>query len=648
MRLYIAEKPSLGRAIADVLPSPQKRGAGFIRVGNGDVVSWCIGHLLEQVEPEAYDPALKQWRFEHLPIVPEQWRLQPKPKTRQQLTVLRKWVKEADELVHAGDPDREGQLLVDQVIDYLGVKGEKRAAVQRCLINDLNPAAVKRALAQLRPNSDFIALSTSALARSRADWLYGINLTRAYTLQGRKAGYDGLLSVGRVQTPLLGMVVRRDQAIRGFTSKPFYQVLAHMLTQSAEGFIARWQPSDACQPYMDEEGRVLSKPLAENVITRITGQAGRVTRVDQTPKSQPPPLPYSLSTLQIDAAKRFGFNAKQVLDLSQVLYERHKLITYPRSDSRYLPEEHFPEGPQVLAAVRSNCAALATAVDAANCELKSRAWNDKKVEAHHALIPTAKTHGHPKLSPDEQKLYKLIAERYILQFYPKWDYTDTTVELTIAGGLFISKARVHKNLGWKSLLAASHSRSTHAKEEQQEDSEFREERLPELTVGELLHCDRGELLERQTQPPKAFTDATLLAAMTGIARFVQDPQVRQILRDTDGLGTEATRAGIIELLFKRGFLQRAGKQIRATDTGCALINSLPDVATTPDMTAQWESILNGISLRKNKYSEFMQPLIERIEQLVQNSEVASTGWPETGAKSAYRTRAKRRRPRAAS
>jgi DNA topoisomerase-3 len=227
MILYIAEKPSLGRAIADVLPKPHKKGDGFIEAANGDCVSWCVGHLLEQAEPDAYNPEFKSWKFEHLPIVPDKWQLKPKAATRSQLTVLKRLVKQANTLVNAGDPDREGQLLVDEVIAYLGVTGDKLHQTQRLLISDLNPQAVKRALTQLRSNREFIPLSTSALARSRADWLYGMNMTRAYTIQGKKVGYQGVLSVGRVQTPLLGLVVRRDEEIAHFQSKPFYEVLAH-------------------------------------------------------------------------------------------------------------------------------------------------------------------------------------------------------------------------------------------------------------------------------------------------------------------------------------------------------------------------------------------------------------------------------------
>jgi len=605
MILYIAEKPSLGRAIADALPTPQKRESGCIRLANGDVVSWCIGHLLEQAEPHAYDPAFKQWRLEPLPIVPERWQLVPKPSTRKQLTLLRQLVGQADQLVHAGDPDREGQLLVDELFDYLKLTGARRAGIKRCLINDLNPQAVRRALARLRDNSEFVPLATSALARARADWLYGINLTRAYTLQGRKAGYDGVLSVGRVQTPLLGLVVRRDETIATFVPKPYYEVMANLNTDSGDAFKAKWQPSDACRPYQDEEGRVLHKALAENVVRRISHKPAEVTDLQQKQRKQAPPLPYSLSALQIDAAKRFGMSAQQVLDHCQSLYEKYKLITYPRSDCRHLPKEQFTAGPEVIAAVAHTCPVLAAAAQNADPARRSKAWNDAKVDAHHAIIPTAKRADLNRLGRGEQQLYEQIARHYLAQFYPDHEYSDTRVEVRIEGGLFVAKERQMLKPGWKQLFG---------KEELPPDEASAG--LPPLSVGQALRSLEGELLEKETQPPKPFNDATLLAAMTGIARFVEDVTIRKVLKETDGLGTEATRAGIIELLFKRGFLQREGKAIRATEAGRGLIASLPHRITVPDMTAQWESALEAICSKQGSYQQFMQAMLASLDELI--------------------------------
>ncbi|WP_287145852.1 DNA topoisomerase III [Aeromonas sp.] len=605
MRLFIAEKPSLGRAIADVLPKPHKKGEGFIETAQGDVVTWCIGHLLEQAEPDAYDAAFKQWRMEQLPIIPTQWQLVAKPKTKTQLSVIKRLIKQADCVVNAGDPDREGQLLVDEVIDFLGYP--KTRPVQRCLISDLNPPAVRRALDKLRDNKEFVPLAVSALARSRADWLYGINMTRAYTLLGRKGGCSELLSVGRVQTPLLGLVVRRDLEIEAFVPKPFYEVLAHVVTEGSERFSAKWLPSEACQPWQDEEGRVLNRALAEKVVSRINGQPASVEEVEEQARKQAAPLPYNLSSLQIDAAIRFGMDAKRVLDVCQGLYERHKLITYPRSDSRHLPSDHFNRAAQVRDAIAATAPALARAVSEADGKIRSKAWNDSKVDAHHAIIPTEKRGNEASLSSDEANIYGLVARQYLLQFYPPFEYNDSKVLLRIAGGLFQAKARRIIKAGWKALLGV------------EEDDEEEAGTLPALQRGDELQCERGELLEKMTQAPKSFTDATLLAAMTGIARYVQDPEIRKTLRETDGLGTEATRAGIIDLLFKRRFLVRQGKSIKGTPTGRALILALPATATTPDMTALWEQRLGQIAERHASYQQFMGPLTEQLNGLIEGA-----------------------------
>ncbi|WP_313087988.1 DNA topoisomerase III [Atlantibacter hermannii] len=608
MRLFIAEKPSLARAIADVLPKPHRRGEGFIACGNDQVVTWCVGHLLEQAQPDVYDSRYARWNLADLPIVPQKWQLQPRPSVAKQLNVIKKLLADASEVIHAGDPDREGQLLVDEVLDYLALPVEKRKQVQRCLINDLNPQAVERAISRLRANSEFVPLCVSALARARADWLYGINMTRAWTLLGRNAGYQGVLSVGRVQTPVLGLVVRRDEEIENFVAKDYFEVKAHIVTPKDERFVAVWQPSEACEPHQDEEGRLLNRALAEHVVKRIACQPAGVTSYADKRETEPAPLPFSLSALQIEAAKRFGLSAQNVLDICQKLYETHKLITYPRSDSRYLPEEHFAGRHAVINAISVHAKALLPqpAVDA---DIRNRCWDDKKVDAHHAIIPTARS-SNVSLSQDEAKIYTLIARQYLMQFCADAVFRKCTIELDIAGGKFIAKARFLAEAGWRALLGAK---------ERDEDNDGTP--LPVVAKGDTLLCEHGEVVERQTQPPRHFTDATLLSAMTGIARFVQDKDLKKILRATDGLGTEATRAGIIELLFRRSFLVKKGRYIHATEAGRALIHSLPEQAARPDMTAHWESVLTQISEKQRRYQDFMEPLVQTLHSLIDQARV---------------------------
>lgn len=640
MKLYIAEKPSLGRAIAEVLPKPHRREEGCIYLGNGDVVSWCIGHLLEQCEPEAYNAEYKQWKLQHLPIVPQQWQLQAKAKTRKQLGVLRHLLKQAKQLVHAGDPDREGQLLIDEVINFCGVPKSKIASAQRCLISDLNPASVKKSLANLRKNSDFIPLSTSALARARADWLYGINMTRLCTVQGQKSGFSGVLSIGRVQTPLLGLVVKRDLEIENFVPKPFYELEVNLSTAQGFNFKAKWKPSEACQPYMDEENRVLSRRLVEVVAARVHNKTGAIQRFSNTLKKQAPPLPFNLSALQIDAAKLFALSAKQVLDTCQSLYEKHKLITYPRSDNRYLPADHFSEANQVIAAISSVDATLASIAKLADTNKQSKAWNDNKVSAHHAIIPTHKKSA-AALSATESKVYNLIARQYLMQFLPSFDFRQIQVDSILEGGLFIAKRKEIVAQGWKVALL----KSPKATDSEKEDDDYSKGNMPVLKIGDSVTCTATSILDKNTSPPKRFNDASLLSAMTGISRYVTDPEIRKVLRETDGIGTEATRAGIIELLFKRHFLTRQGKEIRSTDIGRQLIQTLPECVATPDMTAQWESQLEGISQRELRYDHFMTPMVQTLNSLINEvSQVRFNGLAGKGTKTPFKRKPSAKKP----
>lgn len=608
MRLIIAEKPSLARAIAAALPGTPRKLGHHIECPGGIAIAWCAGHVLEVAPPEDYAPELKLWAFDPLPIVPDAWK--HRVTTRDLVDSIRKLLRSATLVVHAGDPDREGQLLVDELLHFLGWKGP----TERLLVTDLSPAAVRRALAALEPNARFAPLYAAALGRQRADWLYGINLTRLYTLRARLGGYAGVLSVGRVQTPLLGLIVRRDREIERFVSKPFYDVVATLCTARGEEFRAQWAVGKEYAEFTDSDGRLLARDVAEAIVRKVQGQPAAVTQHEQKPHSEAPPLPYSLADLQIDAGRRLGLSAAEVLELAQRLYER-QLITYPRSDCSHLPEEHFAEARSVLAAIADHAPRLAAACASSDLGRRSKAWADGKVTAHHAIIPTAAGAATSNPEARELALYELVAERYIMQFLPPFEYLATKIGLAIAGEAFVARGRQVLALGWKALAKEGQSDTDDAEKAEGENDE-ESARLPALTLGERLPCSAAAVVEKRTKPPKPFTDAALIQAMRSVGKFVSDPKARRILQDTDGIGTPATRAAIIETLFERGFVERKKKQVRSTAIGRALIDALPDVATTPDMTAVWESALRRIQDGELDLGRFLSVVTEQLGELV--------------------------------
>jgi len=607
MRLFIAEKPSLARAIAAVLPGPLQRRDGHFQCGPEDVVAWCAGHILELGAPDAYDPAFKSWRLEHLPITPKEWKLEVSSPNL--LRTIKSLLPRASCVVHAGDPDREGQLLIDEVLAFLGYRGP----VERLLVSDLNPPAIRKALSEIQSNSRFRGLYEAALARQRADWLYGINLTRLYTLLGRAGGYDGILSVGRVQTPLLGLIVRRDAEIEGFRPRAYHLVRVGVRCV-AGAFTANWQPRGDAGALVDEHQRLVSRDHALALQARVTGQRGVVVRRTRERKVESPPLPYSLPELQIDAGRRLGLSPKQTLDGAQSLYEQHRLITYPRSDCSYLPEGHRGQATAVLAAIAANLPALLPDVDRANRSARSRAWNDGKVTAHHAIIPTVVAIGGAKLAHAERGLYDLIARRYLAQFYPPAECHETSIELDIAGERFLTTGRETIRDGWRELVAARGPVETEG--EAADPDSIAGQSLPPTEDGEVIVCDDAAVVDRQTKPPKRFTDAALIQAMTGIARFVDDPTIKRLLKDADGIGTPATQAQIIQTLFERRFIEKRGRQIHSTPVGRGLIQALPAVATKPDMTALWEAAMRRIAEGQMRLEEFLHAVLEQLRELV--------------------------------
>jgi DNA topoisomerase-3 len=607
MRLFIAEKPSLARAIADALPAPQKRQRLHIECGARDVVTWCAGHILQTAPPEAYGDEYKTWRLEHLPIAPRTWKLEAS--SPELLKSIARSLKSADRVVHAGDPDREGQLLVDEVLHFLGYTGP----VDRLLVRDLSPDAVRRQLGALEPNAKYRPLYESALARQRADWLYGINMTRLYTLLGRAAGYEGVLSVGRVQTPLLGLIVARDAAIDGFRPAAYYLVAAEIRAGGGETFRAWWVPPAGAD--LDQEGRLLGREVAEDARRQVLGQAGAVRAWTEDDKSEAPPLPYSLADLQMDGGRRLGLSAQAVLDACQGLYETHRLLTYPRSDCAYLPEGQHAQAKDVLAAVGQQAPALRPAAAKAKLTQRSKAWNDKKVTAHHAIVPTGAAGAAPaQLSEGERAVYELVARRYLAQFYAPYEYQQIKIDLDVAGERLAAGGRKTTALGWKSLYAdAATSGDAEAEKDEERESVAP---LPHLAAGERVTIEGAAVLGKRTSPPKPFTDASLIAAMCGVAKFVRRPDVKKILTEADGIGTPATRGAIIETLFERGYVERVKKTIVSTETGRALVGSLPAVATTPDMTAVWEAAMRAITEGEQTLDAFLGRVRAQLAELV--------------------------------
>ncbi|HLX78435.1 MAG TPA: DNA topoisomerase III, partial [Acidimicrobiales bacterium] len=593
--------------VNDLARLRQQRLDVLVEIGRGDVVTWCAGHILELAEPEAYRPEYKTWALEHLPITPDKWKLSvTAPDLYKNIKTL---LPQASEVVHAGDPDREGQLLVDEVLEKLSYRGP----VSRLLVSDLNPAAVRKALAQLQPNAKFRGLYDSARARQRADWLYGLNLTRLYTVLGRAGGHDGVLSVGRVQTPLLGLIVRRDLEIEGFTSKPYF-VLTADVASSGGSFAATWVANDAAAAALDDEKRLVSRSHAGALVAKCSGQRGRILKCSREKKTEAPPLPYSLADLQVDAGKRLGLTPKETLDACQALYETHRLTTYPRSDCSYLPEGHFAQARLVLDAITQNVPGLASLATAANPSLRSKAWADSKITAHHAIIPTPVARPAAQLPEVERRLYELIARRYVAQFYPHFEFHQTQIELDVAGERFAASGRQPLAEGWRRVIAAPPAERDDA--DASDESASPKTVLPLLQDGEQITVARVAIDEKKTAPPKRFTDATLVQAMTGIARFVADPKIKQLLRETDGIGTPATQAAIIQTLYDRKFIEKKGRHIVSTSIGRALIQILPTVATTPDMTALWEAAMKKIATGDMPLAAFLDGVLRQLGELI--------------------------------
>ena len=604
MRLFLCEKPSQGKDIGRILGATQ-RGEGCLNA-SGVTVTWCIGHLVEAAAPEVYDAALKRWSLEQLPIIPQQWRVEVKPKTATQFKVVKALLAKATQLVIATDADREGELIAREIIDLCGYRGP----IERLWLSALNDASIRTALAKLRPSAETLPMYYSALARSRADWLVGMNLSRLFTVLGRQAGYDGVLSVGRVQTPTLKLVVDRDREIAAFVSVPYWAIDVS-LSAGGQTFTAQWVAPDAST---DDAGRCLQQPVAQQAAQQIRAAgSAQVVSVETERVREGPPLLFDLGTLQEVCSKQLGLDVQETLEIAQALYETHKATTYPRSDSGYLPESMFAEVPTVLDSLLKTDPTLAQIMGQLDRTQRSRAWNDGKVTAHHGIIPTLEPANLSAMSEKERALYRLIRAHYLAQFLPHHGFDRTVADLSCGQQKLVATGKQVVARGWRLVLAESEREGS---ADEDGDAPVRTQVLPALRDGMACQVAGADIKALKTMPPKPYTQGELVKAMKGVARFVTDPRLKQKLKDTTGIGTEATRANIISGLIARGYIVKKGRSIRASDAAFTLIDAVPAAIADPGTTAVWEQALDMIEGGQLTLDVFIGKQAAWISQLI--------------------------------
>ena len=587
--LVVAEKPSVARDIARVLGAREK-GEGCL-AGGGYAVTWAIGHLVTLKEPEELDEKYKRWRAQDLPILPERMETKVIKKTRSQFLVLKKLMNSAEtkDIVCATDSGREGELIFRYIYEQAGCS----KPVSRLWISSMTDEAIRAGFEALRPASDYDALYRSARCRADADWLIGMNATRAYTLR-----YGVLLSIGRVQTPTLSMLVKRRREIDAFVPQTYYTVRADF--------------GDYKGVYVSEKGekRIDSAETAQAIAARVSGQEGRVERADREKKTERPPLLYDLTTLQREANALLGFTAKKTLATAQKLYEQHKLLTYPRTDSRYLSRDMLGKVKKTLSAYDGELAALGEAALGYGVRLTPRVFDDAKLTDHHAIIPTGKRAEGLALTPDERRLYEMVARRLAAVFYPDHIYDAVKVVTRVGEDAFSSTGKSVTQEGWKAVYRDV--QKTRRKKDDEEQT------LPPLSVGDTRTCRGAKATQEQTKPPREHNDASLLSEMEHAGRQIEDEELREQMKDC-ALGTPATRAAIIERLIEVGYVKRTGKNLVATPKGVQLIEAVPPEIASPETTGRWERELSEIARGKDSEARFRLGIVRLATFLVQQA-----------------------------
>ena len=610
--LVIAEKPSVGQDLAKVLPGAfTKTGAKGEQYLEGEdhVITWAVGHLVQLADPDEYDDKFKKWRMADLPIVPDRFKLVVRDeRSKKQMNVVKRQLgrEDIDLVVNACDAGREGELI----FAYLYEKTGSKKPVQRLWLNSMTKAAIQSAFSDLRPSADYHTLEEAARSRSEADWIVGMNATRAATIRLRSS-FDGAVSLGRVQTPTLAILARREEEIRAFVPEPYWTVDAKFSVvdePSGRAYAGRYH--DGPQP------RIADAETAAAIVAAAEGQTGAISKLTKTRRKERVPLLYDLTSLQRDASSRFGFTARRTLGAAQRLYEEHKALTYPRTNSRYITGDMVEDIKPIASLVgqQKQYAAPAAYVTGLDVLPLARVVNDAKVTDHHAIIPTnAERHPVDKMNDDDRRVYDMVVRRFLAVFHPEAEWENTRIETTVAEHIFRTRGRVLLVPGWRGAYGEEADDDEAAGADEDEGAN---QRLPKLVEGEASRVREIALDRKETKPPSRFNDGSLLQSMETAGQLVDDEEMREAMKES-GIGTPATRAAIIERLLQVGYIERDGRALVVTEKGLNVIRLLDGhPLTSPSLTGDWESRLGKIESGADTRKQFMSDITKFAEQTV--------------------------------
>ncbi|HTU94830.1 MAG TPA: DNA topoisomerase 3 [Solirubrobacteraceae bacterium] len=609
--LVIAEKPSVGRDLVRVLPGAfdKKGGKGeeFLE-GPDHVVTWAVGHLVQLADPDEYDDKFKKWRMADLPIVPDRFKLVVRDeRSKKQMNVVKRLLgrDDVDQIVNACDAGREGELI----FAYLYEKAGSRKPVQRLWLNSMTKSAIESAFKELRPGDEYAALEAAARSRSEADWIVGMNSTRAATIRLRSS-FDGAVSLGRVQTPTLAILARREEEIRAFVPEAYWIVDAKFepVKDGPRRYEGRF--------HAGANPRLATAEAARAIVEACRDQTGTITKLDKTERRDRPPLLYDLTSLQRDANARFGFSARRTLAAAQRLYEEHKALTYPRTSSRYITGDMVPEIKPIARLVGSMPEYRAGSEYVLGLDVLplGRVVNDAKVTDHHAIIPTnAERHPVDKMNEDDRRIYDAVVRRFLAVFHPEAVFENTRVETTVSGHVFRTRGKLLLVPGWRGVYGETADLDDAG---EGEEDEGREQRLPKLIKDEDVNTREVKSEEKETKPPQRYTEGRLLAAMETAGKLVDEEELREAMKDS-GIGTPATRAAIIDRLLQVGYIERDGRALVVTEKGLNVIRLLGEhPLTSPGLTGDWEHRLSNIETGSDSREKFMGDIVKFTEATV--------------------------------